>query len=264
MHTLAREVLADTLASLRVALRHAVDHGRLGHCDLALVDNADQAGALAELCDRCLPERGNLTVKVHSGHGNIGYGAGHNLAIEEARSDCHLVLNPDVVMDEDALSEGLGFLADNGDVIGLSPAAVDGDGRVQHLCKRYPSLFDLLLRGFAPAGLRRRFDRRLAEYEMRELPEDEPARHIPIISGCFMLLRTEALQELGGFDPGYFLYFEDFDLSLRAQPLGALARLPGMRIRHLGGHSARKGPRHIYLFTRSALRFFNTHGWQLL
>lgn len=76
-----------------------------------------------------------------------------------------------------------------------------------------------------------------------------------IVSGCFMLFRTDALKALGGFDERYFLYFEDFDLSLRAQKLGRVVYYPGVRIQHYGGGAGRKGWRHIKMFLRSALTF---------
>lgn len=60
----------------------------------------------------------------------------------------------------------------------------------------------------------------------------------------------------------YFLYFEDFDLSLRAGRLGLSAYCPGMARPAFGGGVARKGWRHIACFARSAARFFNTHGWR--
>ena len=61
---------------------------------------------------------------------------------------------------------------------------------------------------------------------MHDLSEKEPSVDIPITSGCFMLLRSESLIEIGGFDERYFLYFEDFDLSLRLGKKGKLAYLP--------------------------------------
>ena len=143
----------------------------------------------------------------------------------------------------------------------VSPAAVNS-GERQYLCKRYPSVLILLLRGFIPAALRAPFARKLAAYEMRDLPQDRPSTNIPITSGCCMLCRGHPLREIGGFDERFFLYFEDFDLSLRLGRLGKLVHVPAMRINHDGGNAAGKGLRHIGMFVRSALRFFNQHGWK--
>ncbi|WES91767.1 glycosyltransferase [Aeromonas hydrophila] len=84
----------------------------------------------------------------------------------------------------------------------------------------------------------------------------------PIVSGCFMLFRTDVLQLLGGFDPRFFLYFEDFDISLRAGKISRIAYVPQVKVVHHGGHASRKGWRHIWMFGRSMVTFFNIHGWR--
>ena len=73
----------------------------------------------------------------------------------------------------------------------------------------------------------------------------------PIVSGCFMLFRTDVLQQLEGFDPRFFLYFEDFDISLRAGRVSRIAYVPQVKVVHHGGHASRKGWRHIWMFGRS-------------
>lgn len=255
-------VLAQTLARLRQALAHARQRGLLAEARLTLVDNGpgadwrDQLQAALDAAD--LPAAVNLL----SGQGNIGYGAGHNLALVRHGLDCHLILNPDVLMEEDALSAGLAFLAGHPEAGLLAPAVWGPDGQRQYLCRAYPTVLDLALRGFAPDWLKRRFRARLERYELRDQIGDAVCWDPPLISGCFMLGRRDALLRIGGFDPAYFLYFEDYDLSLRLARHTRLAYTPAMRIVHLGGQAARKGLRHTGLFLRAAVRFFNQHGWR--
>lgn len=256
-------VLRRLLTSLAVAVRAARDAGALANTKLTLVDNAEDdrnESTLAALLEEQAPAPWQAVLE--TGHGNIGYGRGHNRVIAETDSDFHLILNPDVFLEADALRVALTHFATHPHTVAVAPAITDGDGNREYACKRYPSVLDFLLRGFAPAFLRRWFSARLARYEMQDLPGDRPTQDIPIISGCCMLFRSSALRELGGFDPRYFLYFEDFDLSMRAHPLGPLTYLPDMQITHLGGNSARKGLRHILLFARSGFRFFRDHGWR--
>lgn len=257
-------VLANTLSSLQQAIVVAREKGDLGHVQLTLVDNADHARQLETLLATCLRGADNIQADIISGHGNIGFGQAHNLVIHRADCDYYLILNPDVVLQPESLSAGVGYLHGQLHCVAASPAISNGEGQQESGCKRYPSVLDFLLRGFAPTAIKRRFAKRLAHYEMRDLPADRVSDNIPIISGCFMLFRHSALRQLGGFDPNYFLYFEDFDLSMRAHRLGTLSYLPAMQITHLGGNAAGKGWRHIMMFGRSALRFFNTHGWRLL
>jgi GT2 family glycosyltransferase len=259
------EELADTLRSLGVAAERAREAGALGRVELWLVDNggALAAGLEDTLAAALTPFAPWLSVQVLSSHGNVGYGRGHNLAITRAGAGYHLVLNPDVILEADALVEGLRYLESHSEVGLITPRVYDTMGGRQYLCKRYPSVTALALRGFGPAALRRRFGRMLARYEMRDLPDDAPTSPIPIASGCFMLCRREPLGAIGGFSPEYFLYFEDFDLSLRFARQAAIAYVPAVRIRHAGGDAAGKGWAHRGMFIRSAFTFFRRHGWRL-
>jgi GT2 family glycosyltransferase len=201
------------------------------------------------------------------GHANIGYGAAHNLVLHGTGSDYHLVLNPDVELAPDALANGVRWLDEHQDVGALAPLARDGAGRRVYLCKRYPAIFDLFLRGFAPSIVRRMFRRRLERYEMRDIVGKEPPEDvigIPALSGAFMLVRRDAIDRTGGFDPKFFLYFEDFDWSVRLNLITKTAYVPSVQIGHHGGHAARKGVRHIGLFVRSGVRFYRRHGWKWL
>ena len=237
-----------------------------GPCSISviLIDNSESGAVSVELVRKL--ENALATVQVPltliQGNGNIGYGAGHNLAINSSRADFHLILNPDVNLAPNSLSEGLAYLQEHPEVLLASPRAYGMDGERQHLCKRYPSVALLLLRGFLPGLLGSRFAHRQSVYEMHDLDQEEPTEDVLIASGCFMLCRRSALQESGGFDDRYFLYFEDFDLSLRLGRLGTLAYLPSMEIVHGGGQAARKGLRHIGMFMRSGIRFFNQWGWR--
>lgn len=267
-------VLRQSLQSLLAAVRYAGARDRLRGFTLHLLDNGDNADALRPLMADIdmAPEEagGSASAHLYLAHGNIGYGRAHNLVIHHtaeqleppATQDLFLILNPDVFLEPDALLQGIDWFMEHADTVAAAPFIQDGQGGTASACKRYPSVLDFLLRGFAPASVKKLFRPRLQHYDMADLPQDRPTSDIPIISGCFMLFRHGALQQLQGFDPRYFLYFEDFDLSIRAHRLGTLSYLPAMRITHLGGNSARKGLRHIAMFVRSGLRFFSTHGWR--
>ncbi|MFT4171271.1 MAG: glycosyltransferase family 2 protein [Rhodocyclaceae bacterium] len=242
--------LLETLSSLRRAKARLRSATRL-----VIVDN----GGAAQAVDRlrlCRDFPGHVWL---SGQGNIGFGAGHNLALRSSGARYALVLNPDVWMDDDSLVEAIEFMERNVNCALLSPGVCEGDGARQYLCKRYPSVFDLFLRGLAPGWLRRRFHRRLARYEMRDLIGEHIVWDPPLVSGCFMLFRAGVFERIGGFDERFFLYFEDFDISLRTSRQNRIAYVPQVRIMHYGGQAARKGWRHIGLFMRSAALFFRIH-----
>lgn len=199
------------------------------------------------------------------GHGNIGYGRAHNVAINLTSARFHLVLNPDIDLASDALAQGLRFLRQHPEVGLLTPLIAGADGALQFLCRRPPALADLLIRGFLPSRLHKLFDRRLAHYEMRDvIGVHDVVYDPPIMSGCFMLFNTEILRAIGGFDPRYFLYFEDYDLSLRATRVTHSAYVPSVKVVHFGGQASRKGWHHISMFVVSAFKFYRRFGWRVI
>jgi GT2 family glycosyltransferase len=250
-------MLRDTLASLSAAVVHARAGNALGEVALTLVDNGNDEG-LTELAQA----QGWEDMHLESGQGNVGFGRGHNLAMAHGMGDLHLILNPDVYLQPESLTTALRFMQDHPDCVVLSPAMQGGANGWHFLCKRPPAVFDLFLRGFAPAWMRRMFKERMSRYEMESEAGQAVLWDPPIVSGCFMLCRAEVLRQLKGFDARYFLYFEDFDLSLRAHAFGRLAAVSEVRIAHFGGGAARKGWKHIKMFCRSAWTFFELHGWK--
>ena len=231
-----------------------------------LIDNSEPSELLLADFEDYQRRAGQLGVELRliHGHGNIGYGAAHNLIINNLDTGFHLMLNPDVVLNKQFLAAGINYLIEHDDVAVAVPMASHENGERQFLCKRYPSVLTLFVRGFLPGNLHKLFTNRLASYEMRDLHDDQTNKDIPIGSGCCMLSRSSVLAAVHGFDERYFLYFEDFDLSLRIRQQGRIAYLPTMKIIHGGGYAARKGFSHVRMFVRSAILFFSIHGWRWL
>jgi GT2 family glycosyltransferase len=257
-------LLRETLASLGAATASARANGDLGSVELTVVDNGS---AYTEELDRvvasALPTSRDVSVSIRRGHGNVGYGRGHNLAIGPSRASYHLILNPDAILEPAALRESLRFLEVHPEVGMVAPDVHGSSGERQYLCRRYPSVLVLLLRGFAPAWLKRPFATLLDRYELRDRMDAEVLPDVPLASGCFMFARREVLAGVGGFSPDYFLYFEDYDLSMRIRRTSRIAYVSRVRIVHHGGEAAKKGRTHVRLFLASAFRFFRTHGWKL-
>jgi len=159
---------------------------------------------------------------------------------------------------------GIKYLENHSDVFSVCPSCKDENGQRQYLIKQYPAIFDLFLRGLSLNILNRMFLGRLSKYQMKNIGDSNENSTIRIMSGCFMLCRTDVLKQIGGFDERYFLYFEDFALSLEMGKLGKLVYLPSMKIIHYGGDAARKGLKHILMFIASGIKFFNHYGWKII
>ena len=226
---------------------------------ITVVDNGNQRAFLESGLDESglLPYAGII-----SNSSNLGYGKAHNQASRKIKSTFHLILNPDVILYEDSLHCALKHMQDNPVCVALSPETRGADGKYQYLCKTYPTVADLALRGFSPGPIKKHFDSRLSLYENRKLVHDRKTAPASIISGCFMFCRTEVLQKLGGFNEKFFLYFEDFALSLELGKLGRIDYVPEVKVVHFGGNAGGKGMRHICNFIKSAGIFFSLYGWK--
>ncbi|MCF7981145.1 MAG: glycosyltransferase [Pseudomonadales bacterium] len=233
--------------------------------NLFLIDNGPSEEDLRVLqkITRCLSPKFSTSISLITGQGNVGFGKAHNLVLRKSESDFHLIINPDIYVEKKTLLIGLEYLLANRDVVLVAPAARFLNGEVQFISKRYPGLLLLSLRGFAPTYIRRCFNISNSNYEYRDLiPSNKPVE-VDLASGCFMMVRMSALKEIIGFDETFFMYFEDFDLSIRLRATGGkIVHLPEMKVTHLGGNSAKKGIKHIHYFIVSAIKFFNKHGWK--
>jgi GT2 family glycosyltransferase len=257
------DLLCQTIDALYQALCYAREQGALISLQLLVVDNSTDPiyqARVRNLIFTDAEQRFDTVDFWHTGS-NIGYGAAQNQALSKADSDYHLVINPDVEMADDALLIGTRYLTEHSDVAMISPGASNAAGQTQYLCKRYPSVLVFALRAFAPPFMLEWFRNYLLSYEMREHYGERAIADVPLVSGCCMYARTSALQQVAGFSDHFFMYFEDFDLSLRLHSVGRLVFLPQMHILHHGGYSARKGWRHITMFTHSGWKFFQRHGW---
>ena len=260
-------LLERCLRKLALAIGAAREERVIRSVALALIDNSEDPKVADQVIRLGKLRFADSGVQLHflHGHANVGYGIAHNLMLNGTGADYQLVLNPDVDVASDAIANAIRWLDAHPEVGALAPAVTQPDGTPDYLCKRYPAVFDLLLRGFAPAFLKRGFRRRLDRYDMRDRIDpagSEPVRDIPVMSGCCMLVRRGAIDTTGGFDPKFFLYFEDFDWSVRLNKVTRTAYLPSFRVVHHGGGAARKGLKHIGWFTKSALRFYGKHGWR--
>ncbi len=194
---------------------------------------------------------------------NEGYGKAHNMALMQYNSDYYLVLNPDVQLDCNALKEALFFMQKHTECGLVTPSVYNPEGKMQYLCKQYPSMLVLLLRGVMPSFVWRWFDNQMNTYEMRDMHHSGDVNSgIMLASGCCMFLRGDVVRRLKGFSDKFFLYFEDYDLCMRLRYESDIAYLPSMTIIHEGGHTAKKGVWHVLMFCHSAYKFFNIYGWR--
>lgn len=261
------QLLERCLRKLALAIGAARESGVLRTVHVALVDNSADRAIAAKVVDlgRTRFADSGVQVSYVHGHANIGYGAAHNLALHGSGADYHLVLNPDVELAADALLNAVRWMNAHPDVGAIAPQVRRRDGSRDYLVKRKPAVLDLALRGFIPRVGRLLFRSRLDRYEMRDVIDADPERDIvdvAAMSGACMLLRRKAVDQTGGFDPRFFLYFEDYDWTVRLNKVTRTAYVPSFEVVHHGGGASRKGMRHVGHFMKGGWRYYRKHGWK--
>jgi GT2 family glycosyltransferase len=256
-----------TLGNVLKRLEDAVTSGDNLFCRVCVVDNSfGRQDSYFEGLNELLLSR-KLDIKVYSAKGNVGFAQANNLAFEissqqSPEADYVMVLNPDAFLSLDSLNRALEEMNNHPEIGVLMPRFKSESGKDLYLAKRYPNLWVLFLRGFAPAWLKKLFKKSIDSYDLKDQPPDQPHFEAVVGSGACFLMRKNIWAALGGFDPRFFLYFEDFDLIYRAGKITKVVYGPSIEVVHLGGHTARKGTAHIKYFIKSAGQFFNKNGWK--
>ena len=195
----------------------------------------------------------------HNQH-NIGYGAAHNIAIRESIYDnvpYHLVINPDIILNAKELEQMLQFISSHPEVGSLMPKVVYPNGELQYLCKLLPTPFDVFGRRFLP---RQWMVHRNHTYEMHASGYNK-LMNVPYLSGCFMLLRTQAVQQARLFDERFFMYPEDMDLTRRIHRDYLTVFFPHATIIHNHEKASYKSLKMLWIHIVNMCRYFNKWGW---
>ncbi len=231
-------------------------------CSLELINNnpnEDHKETIATLASYATSEY--LSVKYINAGVNGGYGAGNNISIQRHEdADYHLVLNPDVLIQEDAITNALAFMWSNPDVGLLTPQVKGLDGKMHHLCKRNPTLFDMFIRSASSPLLNRLFLHRNFRYEMRDQDYLSVIEPVPYPTGCFMLFRRSVLARIGGFDEGYFLHYEDADIGRKVSQVSRTAYVPSVVVLHKWSRDTHKSWRMRWVTIKSGLRYWRKWG----
>ena len=212
---------------------------------LYVLDNGSSDGT-PEYIEKNYPD---VTV-IRSGK-NVGFGAGHNIIINQVESKYHAVINPDIVLTQNAVKKMADYMDGNPEIGLLSPRICFPDGRDQILGKRNPHLKYLVasrLRGDEPSKL-------LKEYAMLDCDLSKPTE-IENATGCFMFNRTDVLKSIGGFDDGFFMYFEDADLARRINEVSKCVYYPDAVVNHVWGRDSKRNFKLMLVHINSMLRYF--------
>lgn len=222
-------------------------------CSVFVIDNGSSDRTLLEIAKY----KDRITL-INSPSGNIGFGAAHNLVIDQVDSEIHLIVNPDIVFfDDQSIISLIRYLEDHPDVGMVVPRIVDEKGDLQYLCRRNPTILDLVLR-FLPGHF---FPKREDYHVMKDKDYKKPFE-VPFASGCFMAIRTSLFRELGGFDERFFLYAEDADLTRGVNQISKTVYVPDAVVCHLWARASYKDNKMTRIHLYSLLMYFRKWGFR--
>ncbi|MCA0893712.1 glycosyltransferase family 2 protein [Microbulbifer agarilyticus] len=248
-------LLEQTLGSLQMALTHLASTEIILNSRIVILDNSEDSEYLEKL---------RVTLEASQLRGfdiellierNQGFGAAHNKIVDSYDADLYLALNPDVDFHCTSLGGAINAMIKYGTDL-VVPRIQDKKGNELHLHIHAASPLYILLRAFAPKWLREIFINYLTKIENVAVDTVVQPGSRVLFSGCCMLFRRSSLIGVNGFDEKYFLYFEDYDLSLRALEDGTAMVPADFSIIHFGGSASKKSWMHKFQFVKSSLRFY--------
>jgi nucleoside-diphosphate-sugar epimerase/GT2 family glycosyltransferase len=223
--------------------------------ELFLVDNGSADGSVAAARYE-LGHDDRLRV-IESGE-NLGFARGNNLALERAEGEFVLLLNPDCIVQPDTLERMVEALRQDPRAGMAGCLIVNPDGSEQAGCRRtIPTPMTGLVRAL---HLQRFFTGRdrVGQVDLVHRPLPEEPIYVEAISGAFMLVRRQALREVGFMDDGYFLHCEDLDWCKSFEEAGwKILFVPSVKIvHHKGACSANRPLFVLWHKHRGMVRFY--------
>lgn len=233
--------------------------------ELAIISTGEQITNNSGL----FPMPGSSTAKIWVPHpaGNVGYGNGINygyqlltelLATNHQKLDWLVVTNPDIEWAPNAIDQLIAVAESHPKAGAIGPRLLNTDGTTYPSARAQPSLKV----GIGHALLSRIWPNNpwSKEYQ-HELPDTQPTA-VGWLSGACLLLRPKAFEQVAGFDPRYFMFFEDVDLGDRLAKAGwENLYVPTVSVTHIGGSSWRTMPTAMIRAHHDSARLFLFDRW---
>jgi len=217
--------------------------------ELILCDNASTDGSLQQAA-AAFPQ-----IRVIRNRENLGFARAANQGLREASGTYLLLLNPDCVIQPDTLERMREILEANPRAGMAGCRILNPDGSEQRGCRRrLPTLGSSLAKA---AG---RQSEELA-IDLHELPLPDRPQPVEAISGAFMLVRQQALEDVGLLDESYFLHCEDLDWCKRFHDKNwQILFVPGVTVTHHQGTCSRHLPTRVSWHKhRGMARYYRKH-----
>jgi len=237
-----RDILRDCLASV-FAQTTGIDF------EVIVIDNASSDGS-AEMVKQEFPQ-----VILIENEQNKGFAAANNQGMRIAKGRYILLLNSDTIVLDGAIQKTLAFAEQHPQAAVVGCKVLNPDRTLQPTCFMFPSLLNLVL---SSTYLYKLFPKsRFFGRERMTWWDRNDVRPVDVVTGCFMLVRREAIDKVGMMDEDYFMYGEETDWCWRFQKAGwENLFFPDAQIIHLGGQSSKQVRQAMLIQLRKAILFF--------
>lgn len=221
--------------------------------EIIVVDNASSDGS-AEAIENDYPD-----VLVVRNAENLGFARANNIGIKKSRGRYICLVNSDVQVLDGTIKYLLEYMEKNTSVGVVGPTILWPDMTLQDSCRRFPTLWTKFCETFA---LHRIFPHSalLSGEQMAYFAHDRITM-VESLAGCFLMIRRDALEEVGLFDEQYFIYSEETDLCKRFREAGwQILFLPDVSAIHNQAASSAKDPvKYALLQQQSLLKYWRKH-----
>jgi hypothetical protein len=255
-------VLYNDLEEGMQAAASILEHTLRYPITLYLVDNASPDGTGKQLpaaVKEQLHPNERQKVQVICRDVNGGFGVGNNMVLPYLTSDIHFLLNPDILLKNDILSDMADWVAEHPGTVMARPALRFPNGQPQVLPLRKCSALALLYRQAIFLKFLKPFN---DHYVMAECDLSKPTE-IEFCTGSFAAVTTKDFCAVGGFDEKYFMYVEDADLTQKMRARGKVYLLPQFEAVHEWHRAPHGNFKYFTWQLRSMMRYFRKWGFRL-
>jgi GT2 family glycosyltransferase len=239
----------NTRDLLESCLRSVYENPLAGEFEVWLVDNASVDGSISMVKEQ-YPQ-----VRLIENQQNVGFAHGNNQAIRKSTGKYIMLLNPDTEIKAGAFDKLIRFLEENPNAGAVGARLISPNGGLQNSCHPDLTLSRELWRLFHLDKLHN-----YGTYDMQKWDLSNP-RQVDVLQGAALVLRDEALKQVGLLDEDYFMYTEEVDLCFRLRQAGwTLHWIPEAKVLHYGGQSTKLVAEKMFLtLYESRLKFFRKH-----
>ena len=218
--------------------------------EIIVVDNDSHDGSINLL------ENKFNGITIRKNNSNLGFSKAVNIGLKLAQGKYVCILNLDIIIQKDTLEILLNFCESKNNLGAVGPKVINADGSIQHSCKRsFPTPLNAIPRLL---GLDKLFPKSklFGKYNLTYINRNK-IHDVDVISGAFMIVPREILENIGGFDERFFMFGEDIDLCYRIKELGyKIYYNPNTEIIHYKGESVKNAPYDMINVFYSAMNLY--------